>query len=105
MKIRAAVLEEFGQPLVVQEVDLAEPNDREVLVRSSSVVVLNESAPLPFQIDEHVDVGEEARLKYRYLDLRRPGPAKALRLRSQVNRAGSAMFSTGTASLRSRHPR
>ena len=33
MKIRAAVLEEFGQPLVVQEVDLAEPKDREVLVR------------------------------------------------------------------------
>ena len=33
MKIRAAVLEEFGQPLVVQEVDLAEPQEREVLVR------------------------------------------------------------------------
>jgi aspartyl-tRNA synthetase len=59
----------------------------EIEVVASSVVVLNESAPLPFQIDEHVDVGEEARLKYRYLDLRRPGPAKALRLRSQVNRA------------------
>ena len=59
----------------------------EVEVVASSVAVLNESAPLPFQIDEHVDVGEEARLKYRYLDLRRPGPAKALRLRSRVNRA------------------
>ena len=33
MKIRAAVLEEFGQPLVVQEVDLAEPKAAEVLVR------------------------------------------------------------------------
>ena len=59
----------------------------EVEVVASSVAVLNESAPLPFQIDEHVDVGEEARLKYRFLDLRRPGPAKALRLRSRVNRA------------------
>jgi aspartyl-tRNA synthetase len=59
----------------------------EIEVVASRVVVLNESAPLPFQIDEHVDVGEEARLKYRYLDLRRPGPAKALRLRSRVNRA------------------
>jgi len=59
----------------------------EVEVVASSVAVLNESAPLPFQIDEHVDVGEEARLKYRYLDMRRPGPAKALRLRSRVNRA------------------
>jgi S-(hydroxymethyl)glutathione dehydrogenase/alcohol dehydrogenase len=33
MKIRAAVLEEFGQPLVVQELDLAEPKEGEVLVR------------------------------------------------------------------------
>ncbi|HZU61481.1 MAG TPA: alcohol dehydrogenase catalytic domain-containing protein, partial [Solirubrobacteraceae bacterium] len=33
MKIRAAVLEQFGEPLVVQEVDLAEPRDGEVLVR------------------------------------------------------------------------
>ena len=59
----------------------------EVEVVASRVEVLNESAPLPFQIDEHVDVGEEARLKYRYLDLRRPGPAEAMRLRSRVNRA------------------
>jgi aspartyl-tRNA synthetase len=59
----------------------------EVEVVASRVEVLNESAPLPFQIDDHIDVGEEARLKYRYLDLRRPGPAEAMRLRSRVNRA------------------
>src|SRR5205814_3152094 len=51
------------------------------------LTVLNEAAPLPFQVDEHTEVGEEARLKYRYLDLRRPAPAAALRLRSSVNRA------------------
>ena len=50
------------------------------------VEVLSESAPLPFPIDEHVTVGEEARLRHRYLDLRRPAPARALRLRSEVNR-------------------
>ena len=61
-------------------------------VVAHTVEVLNEAAPLPFQIDEHVEVGEEARLKYRYLDLRRPGPAAALRLRSDVNRAARAVL-------------
>jgi aspartyl-tRNA synthetase len=59
----------------------------EVEVVATSVEVLNEAAPLPFQLDAHSEVGEEARLRYRYLDLRRPGPAAALRLRSAVNRA------------------
>ena len=59
----------------------------EVEVAIRELEVLNPSAPLPFQIDERVTVGEEARLKYRYLDLRRPAPAKAIRLRSKVNAA------------------
>jgi len=59
----------------------------EIEVVAEQVEVLNEAAPLPFQIDEHVEVGEEARLRYRYLDLRRPAQARALRLRSEVNRA------------------
>ncbi|HEY7046478.1 MAG TPA: aspartate--tRNA ligase [Jatrophihabitantaceae bacterium] len=59
----------------------------EIEVVASRLDVLSEAAPLPFQIDEHAEVGEEARLKYRYLDLRRPEPAAAIRLRSQVNRA------------------
>jgi aspartyl-tRNA synthetase len=59
----------------------------EIEVIASEVQVLNEAAPLPFQLDEHVEAGEEVRLKYRYLDLRRSGPARAIRLRSDVNRA------------------
>ncbi|MFW5471596.1 aspartate--tRNA ligase [Knoellia sp. CPCC 206435] len=62
----------------------------EVEVVASEIVVLAPSAPLPFQIDERVTVGEEARLKHRYLDLRRPGASSAgaaLRLRSKVNAA------------------
>ncbi len=58
-----------------------------VEVLADELTVLNEAAPLPFQIDDHVEVGEEIRLKYRYLDLRRTGPAAALRLRSAVNKA------------------
>jgi aspartyl-tRNA synthetase len=68
----------------------------EVEVVAERVEVLNESAPLPFQIDEHVEVGEETRLRYRYLDLRRPDPARAIRLRSDVNRvAREVLFDQG----------
>ena len=56
-------------------------------VVATDVEVLSAAAPLPFPISDHVDVGEEARLKHRYLDLRRSGPNSALRLRSKVNRA------------------
>lgn len=58
----------------------------QIEVIADSVVVLNTSAPLPFQIDEHVEVGEEARLRHRYLDLRRPTPSRNIRLRSEANR-------------------
>ena len=58
----------------------------EVEVRVEDLEVLSEATPLPFPLDEHVTVSEEVRLKYRYLDLRREGPARALRMRSQVNR-------------------
>ena len=55
-------------------------------VFASEVNVLSQSQALPFQIDKEVDVNEESRLKYRYLDLRRPGgPGAALRIRSKVS--------------------
>jgi aspartyl-tRNA synthetase len=60
----------------------------EIEVNATSLTVLGESAPLPFQLDE--PAGEELRLKYRYLDLRRDGPAAAIRLRSKVNAAARA---------------
>ena len=56
-------------------------------VEALTLEVLSESAPLPFQIDDTISVGEETRLKYRYLDLRRAAPAHALRLRAKVSRA------------------
>ncbi len=59
----------------------------DIEILAATIEVLGESAPLPFQIDEAAAVGEDVRLRYRYLDLRRPGPAGALRLRSKVNQA------------------
>ncbi len=57
-----------------------------VEVAASEVEVLSSSAPLPFQLDDEV-IGDEVRLRYRYLDLRRTGPAAALRTRSQITRS------------------
>ncbi|OBB85912.1 aspartate--tRNA ligase [Mycobacterium sp. 852002-30065_SCH5024008] len=62
----------------------------DIEVNVASLTVLGDSAPLPFQLDE--PAGEELRLKYRYLDLRRDGPAAALRLRSNVNAAARAVL-------------
>nr|WP_296779765.1 aspartate--tRNA ligase [Rhodococcus sp. (in: high G+C Gram-positive bacteria)] len=59
-------------------------------VDASDIEVLSESAPLPFQLDDQP--GEEARLKYRYLDLRREGPGHAIRLRSHVNAAARGVL-------------
>ena len=56
----------------------------EVEVIVSECKILNRSKALPFTLDEHVDVAENIRLKYRYLDLRRPGLQKNLLLRSKV---------------------
>jgi aspartyl-tRNA synthetase len=58
----------------------------EIEVKCDSLEVLSEAAPLPFPVDsgENVNVSEEVRLKYRYLDLRRENPSRALRLRSKV---------------------
>ena len=64
----------------------------EVDVVADEIEVLSAAAPLPFQIDERVTVGEEARLKYRYLDLRRPDQGGAIRLRSKVNAAARSVL-------------
>ena len=63
----------------------------EIEVVVSDVEILNASAPLPFQVSDHAEdagqVGEEARLRHRYLDLRRSPMQHAIRLRAKVNQA------------------
>ena len=59
----------------------------DIEVTVTDLRVLSEAAPLPFPVDEFTGVGEEIRLTHRYLDLRRPGPARAMQLRSDVNKA------------------
>ena len=56
-----------------------------VEVMADELEVLSESAPLPFPIDDRLTVGEEVRLRHRYLDLRRASAGNAIRMRSKVN--------------------
>jgi aspartyl-tRNA synthetase len=66
----------------------------EVEVTAVALEVLSEAAPLPFPVTDARagDVGEEARLKWRYLDLRRAGPAETMRLRSRANQVARAVM-------------
>ena len=57
-----------------------------VEIAVSGITLLNKSKPLPFNIDGYQEVGEEVRLKYRYLDLRRPEMAQLLKMRSYIIR-------------------
>ena len=56
----------------------------EVMVRN--LEILNLSKPLPLSIEDEIETGEEVRLKYRYLDLRRPIMQKNLKLRYQITK-------------------
>jgi len=57
----------------------------EVEVLGQQLTVLNRSETPPFQLDEHSEAGDDVRLKYRYIDLRRPDMQEKLRIRSRVS--------------------
>ncbi|HWB37595.1 MAG TPA: aspartate--tRNA ligase [Rugosimonospora sp.] len=64
----------------------------EVEVTVTGLTILSEAAPPPIPVDDHVDASDDLRLRYRYLDLRRSGPAAALKLRSRANRVARAVL-------------
>ncbi|HTS60665.1 MAG TPA: aspartate--tRNA ligase [Candidatus Acidoferrales bacterium] len=64
----------------------------EVEVVASKIWILNESRTPPFPMEEHVDVSEDARLKYRYVDLRRPQMQRNIMLRSKISFAAREFF-------------
>ncbi|MDN6133741.1 MAG: aspartate--tRNA ligase [Brevibacterium sp.] len=68
----------------------------DVEVIDTNVEILSPAEALPFQVSDHAEdagtVGEETRLRYRYLDLRRSGPAATMRLRSAANKAARSVL-------------
>ena len=64
----------------------------EVEVEAEEIIILNESKNPPFEIKDDVEVAEQTRLKYRYLDLRRPNLQNAIILRSKILRATHEFF-------------
>ena len=56
----------------------------EIEVYGTAMEILNSAVTPPFQLDEHVTVGEDVRLKYRYMDLRRTEMQNSLRFRSKI---------------------
>jgi len=58
----------------------------EIEIDAETLVLLNKADPVPFPIDEYHEVGEETRLKYRYLDLRRPEMLNKMKLRAALTR-------------------
>ena len=64
----------------------------EVEVEAKEIIILNESENPPFEVKDNVEVAEQTRLKYRYLDLRRPNLQNAIILRSKILRATHEFF-------------
>jgi len=64
----------------------------EVEVAVSNLAILNESKPIPFALEDESDVAENVRLKYRYLDLRRPAIQKIFRSRAVLARSVREYF-------------
>src|SRR5205085_3906225 len=68
----------------------------EIEIDTRTLEVLNESEPIPFPLDDRVDVDEVLRLKHRYLDLRRAPMQRNLRMRAAANHAmRAAMVAQG----------
>ena len=64
----------------------------EIEVLGKTIETLNPSATPPFQLDEHSEAGEDVRLKYRYIDLRRPEMQQRLQTRARISSAVRAFL-------------
>lgn len=72
--------------VIPRKPDAINPNLKtgEIEVRVTKMKILNQSDPLPFSVNEYSEIGEDLRLKYRYLDLRKPEMKNNIIVRHRV---------------------
>ncbi|KOP83564.1 aspartate--tRNA ligase [Bacillus sp. FJAT-21945] len=75
--------------VVAREEGTVNPNLKtgHIEIKAEKITILNEAKTPPFMLDDKTDVSEDVRLKYRYLDLRRPVMFETLKMRHQVTKA------------------
>ena len=74
----------------------------EIEVLGQSLELLNRSKTPPFQLDEYSEAGEDIRLRYRFLDLRRPEMQEKLRLRSEASHLIRRFYSKSSSLISKR---
>ncbi|MED3662647.1 aspartate--tRNA ligase [Ureibacillus sp. FSL K6-8385] len=87
-KIRNEYVVEIEGKVVLRDPSQVNPNIKtgNIEVVASNIHIINKSKTPPFAIEDYVDINEDVRLKYRYLDLRRPVMYNTMKLRSDVTR-------------------
>ena len=87
-KIRSEYVIEITGKVIKREPNQVNPNipSGEIEVLADSLTIINKAKTTPFAIEDDVDVNEDLRLKYRYLDLRRPVMYDTFKMRSDVTR-------------------
>ena len=88
-KIRSEYVIEIEGEIILRDESQVNPNisTGKIEVVASSIQIINEAKTPPFAIEDKVEVGEDLRLKYRYLDLRRPAMYNTFKLRSDITRS------------------
>ncbi|MFA1738847.1 aspartate--tRNA ligase [Lysinibacillus fusiformis] len=87
-KVRSEYVIEIEGTVILRTEDQINPNvpNGKIEVEATKLIVINTAKTTPFQIEDRTDVSEDLRLKYRYLDLRRPVMFDTFKMRSDVTR-------------------
>ncbi|KOS60966.1 aspartate--tRNA ligase [Lysinibacillus agricola] len=87
-KVRSEYVIEVEGTVILRAEDQINPNvpNGKIEVEATKLIVINTAKTTPFQIEDRTDVSEDLRLKYRYLDLRRPAMFDTFKMRSDVTR-------------------